>query len=219
MNSLDSRQLRHGDTFAQKFSRAGRYNYDFGLPDLGELERGGRFTITVNEGASREPKQHYVSVQRARSAKQLEAVPSELSVEAGDIVLWSATESSVPGFSIVGSAEGDWFSSAALTHEAVYTHAFGSAGVFEWEDAKDRHIRGVVTVGSAEVKTPAEMERYRGKLAEATLVIISGEKVSPPDVKITVGQTVIFAVEKAHGISITDARLKFEPGVTSEQVS
>jgi plastocyanin len=211
MNSLDSRLLQHGDTFAQKFSRAGQYNYDFGLPGLGQLEKGkGRFTIDVKESAdkNREPQQHFVLVRQEQGSRTLEASPRELSLEAGDVVLWSAAESTVPGFSVVGQAEKDSFSSAALTREAVYTHAFGNAGVFAWEDAKDRRIAGKVTVKDAETKTKDEMERYRGQLAEGVVVVISGGKVSPSDVNIIVGQTVFFAVEKGEGISITDTRLK-----------
>lgn len=209
MNSLDSRQIGHGDTFAQKFSRPGRYNYDFGLPGIGELERGGRFTITVNEAlAEREPQQHYVSVRHAKNEKRLEALPRELTIEQFDIVLWSPLESSVPGFSIIGSGEGDAFNSAALTHEAVYTHAFGSAGVFVWQDANGHRLGGTITVAPAETKTPADLEQYRSRLAEGKLVEISGGKVSPAEVNVIVGQTVFFAVEKADGITITDVRLK-----------
>lgn len=202
MNTLDSRWLRHGDTFLQKFSRTGRYTYDFG-----QLPKGrGRFTIEVKERTERkEPQQHYVAVRREKDGRTLSALPRELSIEAGDVVLWSAAGSSVPGFSVNGWSDTDAsFSSAALTREAVYTHAFGSAGVFQWRDARNERIRGTVAVAAVETDN---MERLRERLAEGTVVLIRGDEVSPAEVKIIAGQTVFFAVEQAEGITITDARL------------
>ena len=212
MNSLDSRLLRHGDTFAQKFSRPGRYNYDFNLPVLSRLDKiDGQFTINVKETGDkkREGQQHYVVV-RQQENKKLKADPPELNTVAGDVVLWSASDSATPGFSISGHSESDSFSSAALAHEALYTHAFGSAGEIGWEDANGHRLSGTIIVKMPETKSAKDMEYYKETLTKGAVVVISGEKAEPAQVEISVGQTVFFAVEKADGITITDRRLKFE---------
>jgi len=211
MNSLDSRSLRFGDTFAQKFSQSGRYTYGFGLPSLSHLDKGdGAFTLEVKDSGDtgREGKQHYVIVRGGEGGQRLEAEPKELSISAGDVILWSAADSSVPGFTVSGHSEKDSFSSAALTKEAIYTHAFGSPGAVAWEDANGDRLTGRIVVGEAQAKSPDELAAYRARLSSGVLITISGGKVDPPQVEIIVGQTVIFAVEKANGITITDARLK-----------
>jgi preprotein translocase subunit YajC len=61
------------------------------------------------------------------------------------------------------------------------------------------------------------MKEYRGSLSKGTLVVISGDKVEPTFVEISVGQTVFFAVEKADGVTITDRRLIFKMDRKSAQ--
>lgn len=213
MNSLDSRSLRYGDTFAQKFSRSGKYIYDFGLPGLSHLDKSdGAFTLEVKESAEpgRSGKQYYVVVRRGEGGKRLEADPKELSISAGDVVLWSAADSSVPGFTVNGRSEKDSFNSAALTREAIYTHAFGSSGEVTWQDANGRRVGGKIVVKDVQTKSAEEFAAYRSRLNAGVLITISGAKVDPPQVEITVGQTVVFAVEKAEGIAITDQRLNID---------
>src|SRR3954468_5591115 len=152
MNTLDSRSLRFGDTFAQKFSRGGRYMYDFGLPGLSHLDKGdGAFLLDVKDSGdvARVGKQHFVRVRAADGGKKLEPDPKELTIESGDVVLWSAADSNVPGFTVSGRSGTDSFSSAALTREAIYTHAFGSAGDFVWADANGRRVAGKIVVKEA----------------------------------------------------------------------
>lgn len=212
MNSLDSRFLRLGDTFAQKFSRSGRYIYDFGLPGLNRIDKtDSRFTINVKERGDkkREGKQYFVTVGQ-REDKKLNADPPELSIEAGDVVLWSAADSATPGFSISGHSDNDSFKSAALTREALYSHAFGSPGEIAWVDANGHRLSGKIIVKMPPIKSDKEMEAYKQALTKGAIVVISGEKVEPAQVEILVGQTVFFAVEKADGITITDLRLKVE---------
>lgn len=209
MNSLDSRFLRFGDTFAQSFPRPGRYSYTFGQPVASRLAPADtRFTINVKEAGDpeREGRQHNVVVRQ--EGRTLKADPPALEIEAGDLVLWAALDPSAPGFSVSGRSESDSFSSTALAREALYTHAFGSAGVFDWEDANGRRVSGRVTVTTPATESAREMDAYKERLTRATLVMISGEKVEPAQVEVVVGQTVFFAVEKAEGITITDRRLR-----------
>jgi plastocyanin len=211
MNSLDSRFLRFADTFAQSFAQPGRYSYDLGLPLPNRIRSADApFTINVRAARSNNPegRQHNVSVRS--DGGRLKADPPTLEIEAGDAVLWSAATPSTPGFCISGHSETDSFSSAAIAREALYTHAFGSPGVFEWEDANGHRVSGKVVVTMPPTGSAREMGSYKDRLSQATLVVISGERVEPPQVEVVVGQTVFFAVERAEGITITDRRLKAE---------
>src|SRR5215813_4469995 len=146
MNSLDSRFLHHGDTFAQKFSRPGRYNYGFNLPGLHQSDEAeDQFTIDVKDSKKAEGQQHFVIV-RQQGNQQLIADPPKLEIEAGDVVLWSAVDAATPGFSINGHSDNDYFNSAALSCEAVYTHAFGTEGEVQWEDANGQRLSGKIVV-------------------------------------------------------------------------
>ena len=211
MNSLDSRFLRYGDTFGQKFSQPGRYSYRFGLSAFGQLAVAGRdFIINVepikDNPNNRKARQHDVVVRR--EDKQLKADPPELTIGVGDVVLWGASDSTIPGFSIGGYSKNDSFHSAALARGAVYTHIFGSPGEFNWEDANGHHVSGTVTVTMPETGSQEELEYYRKRLSEGVLVLIRGQEVEPKRVEISVGQTVFFAVEKADGVTITDHSLR-----------
>ena len=210
MNTLDSRFCRLGDTFAQKFSQAGTYTYDFNLPGLHRLSKDGQYIINVG-GASKdkkEGKQHYVTV--VQRDKHLVADPPKLEIEAGDVVLWSTTDPDTAGFSISGQSEKDSFNSSALTREAMYSHAFGSPGEIEWEDVNSHRVYGKIIVKMPTAKTEKDMQAVRELLAKGTVVLIRGDKIEPAQVEISVGQTIFFAVEKADGITITDRRLKVE---------
>lgn len=210
MNSLDSRFLRPGDTFTQSFSQLGRYGYDFVLPVPHRFKQGDTtFAINVKDGdMRREGVQHNILVRQ--EGGKLKAVPPEQNIMTGDVVTWYALDPSIPGFSVVGHSETDSFSSAAMTYEALYTHAFGSPGVIEWECANGHNLKGRVIVKKAKARSAQEIASYKERLAEGTLVLISGDRVEPVEVEIVEGQTVCFAVEKAEGITITDRRLLVE---------
>ena len=211
MNSLDSRFCRVGDTFAQKFSQAGRYIYDFNLPGLDQLgKENGRFTISVAKAGDNkpEPKQHFVNVRVAE--KKLIADPPNLEIAAGDVVLWSTNDQSTPGFSVSGHSEKDSFNSAALAREALYSHAFGSPEEIEWGDMNGHGLSGKISVKMPATKTASDMDSFKELLTTGTVVTIRGGKAEPAQVSVLVGQTVFFAVEKAEGITITDRRLKVE---------
>ena len=209
MNTLDSRFCRLGDTFAQRFSRPGLYNYDFNLPGLHRLDpKGGRFSINVQGTADskKEGKQYFVVVRQ--EGKMLTADPPKLDIAAGDVVLWSTNDPDTPGFSIGGYSGKDSFNSASITGEAAYSHAFGSPDEIEWEDTNGHGLAGKIIVKMPPTQSPKEMDAFKEILTKGTVVVISGGKVQATPVEIFVGQTVFFAVEKAEGITITDRRLK-----------
>ena len=209
MNTLDSRFCRLGDTFAQKFSRPGLYNYDFNLPGLHRLDpQAGRFSINV-QGAGdpkQDGKQHFVIVRQ--DGKTLTADPPKLDIATGDVVLWSTDDPNTAGFSIGGYSGKDSFNSASLAGEALYTHAFGSPDEIDWEDANGHGLAGKITVRMPSTQSPKETDAFKATLTKAIVVVISGQKVQPAQVEVLVGQTIFFAVEKADGITITDRRLK-----------
>jgi len=147
MNELDSRYLRPGDTFAQRFTKAGTYHYNIGI--TGSLATAGHdapFTLTVTAKAGAAPQTHYVTVDYTNG--NFTAAPKQLQINEGDAVLWSSTAAAAPGFSVYGQSKDERFDSA--------------------------EIHGHV--------------RRRNS-------------------KITVGQTVFFAVKSAAGISIVDKNL------------
>jgi plastocyanin len=217
MNSLDSRYLKHGDTFAQKFSQPGRYSYSFNLAGLYPLDDAdGRFIINVKDSNKQGRKQHNVVV-RQHDNKQLVAEPAELNIEAGDMVMWSTFDSATPAFSVSGNSEKHFFDSGALTQEALYTHAFGTEGEIHWGDANGQELAGKIVVKMPRTESARDMKEYRGTLSKGTLVVINGAKAEPAVVEISVGQTVFFAVEKADGVTITDRRLMFKMDRTSAQ--
>lgn len=209
MNSLDSRFCRVGDTFAQKFSQAGRYIYDFNLPGLNQLDKEkGRFTINVKNADKQEGQQHFVVVRM--DGKTLIADPPQLDIAAGDVVLWSTNDQNTPGFSVSGHSDKDSFNSAALVREALYSHAFGSPDEIEWGDMNGHGLSGKISVRVPSTKSQKEMDSFKELLTRGTVVTIREGKADPAHLTVSVGQTVFFAVEKAEGITITDRRLKVD---------
>ena len=102
MNVLDSRFLRIGDSYSQKFSKPGRFKY--------AITYGGISCISVDEFIytiivkhitqnDSKPVQHNVIVQRA--GKSIVAQPTNLEINQGDMVLWYTTDTNVEGFAVV----------------------------------------------------------------------------------------------------------------------
>jgi plastocyanin len=214
MNSLDSRFLFHGDCFVQAFPQPGQsYRYGIGVSTLNRRNPAERpFVINVRESRDKgreEGVQHTVFV-RSKGG-QLAAEPPVVDIEEGDAVLWTTDDPATPGFSVSGYSETHSFSSAAMNSEAVYIHAFGIADIFKWGNVNGDGPSGMVEVTMPQTRTPREIEAYKERLSsEGAVVLISGINVEPAHVKICVGQTVFFIVEKADGITITDEKLIFE---------
>lgn len=213
MDALDSRSLRYVDCYGQKFSSPGQVRYHITnaaaawLP-VGKVgEKDEVFTIDVRErkAATKEGGQHNVTVRR--EGKRLVADPPHLEIEAGSIVLWHTPDSSIMGFTVSGEGAGGPFNSSALTSEAVYTHAFGAPGDYEWVDENGGTLKGLVHVGPMEQGKREEFEKWVKAITNGAVININGDKVTPDRVQVLVGQTVFWAVQKAPGISITDARL------------
>ena len=207
MNVLDSRFLRPGDTFAQRFTKPGIYRYAVGVQ--GSLAQPGHdapFTVTVGNDAGAAPKTHYVTV--TYSDHSFSAAPARLEIHQGDAVLWSTVSADAPGFAVSGQSEGGRFDSAEIHANGMYSHAFGVSGVIEWSDSREPKTHGTITVETHPAcRTHDDRQAYAQKLSKATLVMIEDGRARPSKVKVTVGQTVFFAVKSAGGISIVDKTL------------
>jgi plastocyanin len=203
--TLDSRVLTYLDCYAKKFSRAGRVEYRL-LTGAGAcVPEDAAFTIDVSGREEGESRQHDVEVRFVD--RTLTAEPAHLDIQPSDIVLWHANDLTVPGFTVRGTAPDGDFDSGAMEEEAVFTHAFGSAGTYEWVDANAGAVRGTVEVVDPERQRQKDCEKWVESLGEGALVHITSGKVKPERIQILTGQTVFWAVEKAPGISITDTRL------------
>jgi len=211
MNSLDSRFLRLGDCFAQKFSKAGTYKYIVTAGAGSCLSAAeGEYTIVVTPAKGKEKKapessQHNVVV-RVKDGN-LVAEPARTEISMSDTVLWHTPDAATPGFAVIGEGKEGSFSSGALAVEAVYSHAFGSVGTYQWVDANGSNLRGEIVVEEMEIKERNDCLKWIDTLSKGTLIHVVGGKAEPSKVKILTGQTVFWAVEKAAGISITDSRL------------
>jgi plastocyanin len=163
------------------------------------------FTIEASGKADGDSRQHDVEVSIRDGA--LTAEPAHLEVQVGDMVLWHAVDPTVPGFAVKGEGAGGTFDSSRMEEEAVFTHAFGSTGTYEWLDANGGPARGIVEVVDPPKAATLDCEKWLESLAEGALVHIVRGKVQPDHLRVVAGQTVFWAVESATGISITDSRL------------
>jgi plastocyanin len=202
--TLDSRSIDYVSTFGRRFGKPGKMRYRLVSAALvcQRAEEEMPFTIEVADGKGGE--QHDVTV--GVKEDRLIADPPELRIAAGDLVLWRS-RSSTPGYAVQGEGEGGSFDSSSLTSETLYTHAFGTPGDYEWVDAVNRSISGVVRVTSLDSQDRKQCREWMDALGRGTVIVIDRGRPDPPEVEILAGQTVFFAVTSADGITITDARL------------
>ena len=207
MSTLDSRSLRYVDSFTQRFSKPGEVIYQITTTAGAAVSlEPGPFKIHIKEApGQREGEQHFVTIKR--DGRRFIAEPTELDINAGDNVLWHASDPKIAGYAVRGNGAGGGFDSTALAAETVYTHAFGLPGEFRWIDANGGRASGLINVRQVNSKHEREMAAWVDHVKEGVLVVISGDRVEPNEVNIFIGQTIFFAVEKAPGITITDSRL------------
>jgi plastocyanin len=201
---LDSRSLRYVDTFGRHFTEPGRVRYRLTSAAAVCLpaEEEHPFAIDVGEGSG--GRQHDVVV--ALKGRSLRADPPSLEIAAGDVVLWHCPSASI-AYAVQGDGAGGSFDSTAMTAGTLYTHAFGTAGDFEWTDAVRGAVSGMVRVTTLDGEESEICEKWMGALSHGALVTIHGDRVDPPELSVLAGQTVFFAVTDADGISITEGRL------------
>jgi len=209
MDTLDSRSLRPGDCIVIKFAAPGKLRYllSAGSHVRTKLEATEGVSIEVKPTAGERfaAKHHTVRVKKQGN----EYVPDvkDMSIEAGDTVLWHTTDPAIHGFAVGGSGEKHEFSSHLLANEAIYTHAFGLPGTYEWIDAVGKKLSGVVVVKPVNPKNDKERQAWLDSLSKGAAFEIKGGKVTPEKLEIVVGQTVFWKVWDSDGAAIVDKRL------------
>jgi plastocyanin len=210
MNALDSRSLRTGNCFGQKFSVPGEIRYFLSaggemVPTADQRSEGG-FVIHVKPAAAGANAQQH-TVQVTRNGNALEPSPSKLEIYAGEGVMWYTTDPTVSGFHVAGASKDFKFSSACIEKDAVFTHAFGVPGKYEWRDPHGSGIHGCVEVENAAPVSCEERRQWYESLMKPAAFEVKGGKSSPESVKIVVGQTVFWSISESRGVAITDNRL------------
>ncbi|MEH6829459.1 MAG: hypothetical protein V7661_01350 [Sulfitobacter sp.] len=215
MQALDSRNMGSGNCYMQKIIDKGELKIAGGKTAEGFLPiKEGKRTLTakirsqptaVLEQDGVEVKQHIVPLRFKGNEFHLEA--EKLNAAQGDMLIFHAADRAQPGFSVRGEIGKQKFSSTSLVDQAVFTHAFGLPGRYEWADANGTGVGGVITVVSEPGDKKDGADRAMKRMSEGILVHIIGTKVEPKELTISTGQTVFFAVEKTKGITITDVSL------------
>jgi plastocyanin len=210
MNTLDSRFLRLGNCFAHRFSEPGTFAYALSPIPSSLVAHHGEppaqaviVTPRHADGDMGAQRQHYAKVNMAD--ERLCVTPAELHVTAGDLVVWSGDKSVNFGFRVRGRIGEEVIDSAALRTESIFTHAFGLPGTYQWADANGSGLSGQVRVAMPD--TAAGHDEWLSRLEQGPLVHVRGERAEPASVDILVGQTVVWAIEDAPGVSITDTTL------------
>jgi len=205
MDSFDSRALRYTDCYGQRFMRPGTYHYRLGVPGSRGFTDDRPYAVTIGErNGDQRMAQYNVTVRRQDG--DLVAEPAEISIGLGDMVVWNCPDARTFSFAIDGDK--DFFGNENLMNEAGYSHAFGTPGEYVWVDANGSGLRGVVKVRPPDVGSKEEREAWGAELRKGTLVLITADRAEPAEVEILTGQTVMFAVVKTNGVTITDARLR-----------
>jgi plastocyanin len=204
VSSLDSRSLTYLNCFGRRFGEPGEVRYRLVSAAVGCQPAEGDLPFVIGVADGKGGEQHDVTVRL--DDNRLTADPPELRIAAGDLVLWHS-DASTPGYAVQGEGKAGAFDSASLDSETLFTHAFGSPGDYEWRDAHDGSVGGVVRVGSLDSRDPKQCREWMQALGEGTVVVIEGDRPDPAEVSILAGQTVFFAVAAAKGITITDASL------------
>lgn len=162
--------------------------------------------LTASQRSTRDAgKQHVIPLDFKDNDFQIDL--SKIDIREGDTLVFHQAQRKQPSFAVRGKIGKINFDSSSLTDQAVYTHAFGLPGRYEWADANGSGIGGVVNVVNETADGRKGAERIMKSLENGVLVHIVGKKVSPAEVTISTGQTVFFAVEETAGITITDVNL------------
>lgn len=204
-NAFDSRALNYTDAYGQRFMREGTYRYMVAPAMTGDIQRDWPFLVEVVQGRQKEMSQHTVMLDHEDGTFQPQEGEPHLQIEVGDLVTWVCRQTHAPAFEVIGEKE--FFSSARLTNESGYAHAFGIAGDYEWVDTYGSGLEGVVRVVDPRLETRRDLARWREELSVGALVMVSGTQAEPAEIEIMTGQTVYFAVTESPGISVTDRRL------------
>jgi plastocyanin len=99
-DTLDSRVLRYTDCYGQRFMKVGTYHYGVRPASETCASKHGPFTVKVIERSNARMKQHSVVVRV--DAGRFTVEPQELTIDAGDLVLWNCPESTAIAYVVAG---------------------------------------------------------------------------------------------------------------------
>jgi plastocyanin len=209
MHTLDSRSLSVGNCFGQKFPKAGEVRYFVSagalIPSAAKQTDGGYVIEVLPAAKGVQAQQYNVAVSMKDGA--LTVSPEKLKIHAGEGVLWHTVDPAVAGFQVSGAGKGFRFDSASIEDDAVFTHAFGVPGKYEWTDPNGSGVGGTIEVEPVNLKRAEDRDRWFETVQKAGAVKIKGKSSSPASVKIVVGQTVFWSITESPGVAITDGRL------------
>ncbi len=217
---FDSSALTLVNCFGQRFPAVETFPYRLVQTGAANaLASAYPFTIKVMPSQGGEAQQHDVVVTNGDGG--LVADPAELTIAAGDVVLWNSPDPSIPGFAVQVSlppvpamrnlflaidpsraAKIDSTGSAQMHNNAVFTHAFGLPGDYPWMDANGGKAAGVIHVRNPTIKTDADRQAWLDQLAEGVGITIRADSVDKPEVDIIAGQTVVWSISSSFGIRI-----------------
>jgi plastocyanin len=212
-NSLDSRFLQAGDCFGQRFSSPGRVHCFIGASAANTApiaDSHQEFLIEVapkTSVANAAPKQVTVAV-KSNGKGGLKVDAQQIVIEAGDGILFYASDPATGGFSVIGTGTNIHFDSSRIQNDAVYTHIFGTPGRFEWSDIDNPQLSGVVEVRPTQLSSADERRAWLETLKTPAVFEIRGAQCSPPAVMIVPGQTVFWTVTDSAGIAVVDRQLQ-----------
>jgi plastocyanin len=201
---LDSRALRHTDTYGQRFMRPGTYRYAIAPAGLPWRDHDFPYAVHVTERG--EPRREgddmqQVDVSITSDCEGLRPDQHEVTISEGDLVLWHSPDATDSACAVVG--EKGFFGNDPMTNECGYSHVFTTPGEHHWRDANGSGLSGVVRVIDPEVESKRAFGAWQRQLREGTLVLIHDGKVEPAEVEIVLGQTVFFAIVTSEGVTVT----------------
>jgi hypothetical protein len=201
MDLLDSASLRYGDCFGMPMQEAGRYAYAI-LPAFGHhLAFDYPFEVSVSEKAQKRPPAQLDIMVGFRDGR-LTATPAKAEVGLGTMICWNAEDETVPGFMVI--AKDRSFASDPLSGPSIYSHRFRHQDDYSWIDRHGGPISGKITIVSPDPCDKRGLERWNRQVQQALLVSIPDE--AGAELRAVVGQPVIFIIDDAAGISITEER-------------
>ena len=210
---LDSASLRYGDCFAVPLRKPGRHRYAIVLGHGRHLAFEHKFEIEVSPRA--EPSDEQIDVAVSLCLGRFAATPSRISVRPGTLVCWTAAGQDVPGFAIV--SEDGSFASDPLSGPSVYIHRFLEPGSYKWMDRNGRGPSGTIEVTSPQSGRD-DLGEWQRHVQQAAVVEVGGRRSAKH--RAVVGQPVVFVIDDARGITISDeryARLEVNGGALATQ--
>jgi hypothetical protein len=210
MNFMDSKNLGRGNLFGQKIGAAGKLTYQIGVG--GVSPSGDVFQLDVDSTPNAMPTTYAMVVTLQNGHFQVANSPTKIAVN--DVLTWHTEDKATRGFSVSGqNAAGYRFDSTAMADNSVFAHVCGHLGVLKWTGTYlsgtiPKTVTGTITTRVPPLTSSAERAAYQNSLAGGEVITLKDGVIDKPDLSITVGQTVFFAVQSSAGFFIVQSGFK-----------